>query len=427
MNILKKFFTNTNPNSLQKRVEDVQSVIDTTDFQKESARKIAIDVAIRQIKEHPDMPVGDFMQMLQEETSLTDDDIATIIKKIPIIKSEKATIAAIQSTSLSDEAITDIVKEAPISLDTAEKIVNEIEDKNIQKEQQTIIATERENKILKQLSKIYDTCDNIEDPLLVELIDKLDIQEFTVEINKKLMSIISKRTAIDCMKFGTPRIPTLIRILPPIDMFESDLPFLAFKEYKYLKSEFDGEGKTYIEFTDNTKKLIHKKILEELAKKSAENFDTSGLFALPQTKKFRELSAEDIHLFIKTVKTYSRDFDRSASRRLTRQLNGESATELHDLNTILEKMNPNERDIAIQKIVAFLRSTSIDSKSSKTNVLLDKALKNIELSIKRLPLESQLLTAQTILDTLEQRNEATLLIKRAKKSNPNFHPNDGSR
>lgn len=208
MKILKNFLKNNDskPTPLQKTVETVQSVIEETDSEKEIARKKAIDVALKEIQENKDMPAGKFMQMLQEKTSLTDEDLVTIITQLPDVKSEKATIAAVQSTSLSPENITSIVKEADISLDTAEKIVNEIDNEAIQKEQQAIIAAEREQQILSKLSEIHKKCDSIEDPKLVEFIEKLDIKDYTTDINKKLMAIISKRTALDCMKFGGPRL-----------------------------------------------------------------------------------------------------------------------------------------------------------------------------------------------------------------------------
>ena len=378
MNMLKKFFENNNPKTiqLQKTVENVQSVIDKTDEENETARNKAIEVALTQLQENSNMPVGEFLKMLQEKTSLTEDNLVTIITQLPEIRSEKATIAAVRFTSLPDDKITSIVREADISLDTAEKIVNEIDDEKIQKEQQALIAAEREQKLLDKLTQIYENCNSVEDPLLVDCIEKLDIQEHTPEIDKKLMNIISKRTAIDCMKFGGPRLPTLARIVSAEDMFEADLPFLAFSKYKTLKSKFDDEDIKYTEFTDLTKNLIHERILEEIAKKTAENFDSSGSFIFPQTEKFKKLTDADISLFVKTVETYSKDFDKDSSERLTRQLTGKT----------------------------------------NANTELNDTLKNIELAIRQMPPKSQLPAAKLILETLNQRNEANLLIKNIKHS-----------
>lgn len=359
--------------------------------------------------------------MLQQDTSLTDNDLATIIIQLPKIKSEKDVITAVQSTSLPSETIATIATEANIGPDTAEKIVNEIDDEDIQKKQQAIIATEREHQILSKLSSIYTKCDNIEVPKLVELIEELDIKDYTTDINKKLMAIISKRTALDCMKFGAPRLPTLTRIISAEDMFEADLPFLAFSDYKSLKVKFDDDNKKYIEFTESTKKLIRERILEEIAKKTAETYDSTGNFFLPQTEGFKKLSTEDITTFEKTVKTHSQDFDKAAGRRLRRQLNGEAATELHDLNKMLEKMNSAKRDLALQKIVTLLQNDFLDGKTSCHNDELSDTLSEIELAIRKLPQKNQLPAAQTILETLNQRNKATLLLKNAKLNSSHHH------
>lgn len=423
MEILKKILKNNNPQSdkMHERIENVQSVIEESNLEKDEARNNAINLALDLIKKHSDMSLADFMQMLQQDTSLTDNDLATIIIQLPKIKSEKDVITAVQSTSLPSETIATIATEANIGPDTAEKIVNEIDDEDIQKKQQAIIATEREHQILSKLSSIYTKCDNIEVPKLVELIEELDIKDYTTDINKKLMAIISKRTALDCMKFGAPRLPTLTRIISAEDMFEADLPFLAFSDYKSLKVKFDDDNKKYIEFTESTKKLIRERILEEIAKKTAETYDSTGNFFLPQTEGFKKLSTEDITTFEKTVKTHSQDFDKAAGRRLRRQLNGEAATELHDLNKMLEKMNSAKRDLALQKIVTLLQNDFLDGKTSCHNDELSDTLSEIELAIRKLPQKNQLPAAQTILETLNQRNKATLLLKNAKLNSSHHH------
>lgn len=423
MEILKKILKNNNPQSdkMHERIENVQSVIEESSLEKDEARNNAINLALDLIKKHSDMSLADFMQMLQQDTSLTDNDLATIIIQLPKIKSEKDVITAVQSTSLPSETIATIATEANIGPDTAEKIVNEIDDEDIQKKQQAIIAAEREHQILSKLSSIYTKCDNIEVPKLVELIEELDIKDYTTDINKKLMAIISKRTALDCMKFGAPRLPTLTRIISAEDMFEADLPFLAFSDYKSLKVKFDDNNKKYIEFTESTKKLIRERILEEIAKKTAETYDSTGNFFLPQTEGFKKLSTEDITTFEKTVKTHSQDFDKAASRRLRRQLNGEAATELHDLNKMLEKMNSAKRDLALQKIVTLLQNDFLDGKTSCHNDELSDTLSEIELAIRKLPQKNQLPAAQTILETLNQRNKATLLLKNAKLNSSHHH------
>ena len=421
MNILEKILKNNNPQTdpIHERVENVQSVIEATDEEKEIARNKAVDFSLKLIEEHPDMPIGTFMQMLQDETSLTDNDIANIIKQLADIKSEKAVVTAVKSTSLSSETIATIATEANISTDAAEKIVNEIEDVDIQKEQQRLIAEEREKQILMQLSDIYSNCENIPYQKVEESIinlRKTRSQDFTPAITSEIMSIVAKRAALDCMTFGNARLYSLTRMVPSLAMFESDLPTMANNEYKNLKADFDDQGKTYKEFTSETKTTLYNAILEDIAKQSAENFDSVGDFALPQTDKFKKLSPNDINFFIKAVSINGKDIDKSALRRLKRQLNGQAATELQDLNSMLKKMNPQDRDAAIQTFVNLLRNGQIVSQEPKPISKLDRTIKDIEINIKKLPPKNQLKSAQAILETLHQRNEASLLIENAKNS-----------
>lgn len=384
MNILEKFFKDNNPqpDKIHERVENIQSVIEETDEKREIARKKAVEFALETIEKHPEMPVGTFLQKLQEDTSLTDNDIATIIKHLADIKSEKAVIAAVQATDLPSEAIATIARKANISTDTAEKIVEEIEDKEIQREQQKRIANEREHEVLNQLSKIYSSCNSIEAPRLVELLEEIDIRDYTEKIQRQIMSIIAKRTALDCMRFGGPRIPTLTRAVSSLDMFEYDLPNLTYNEYKTLRSDFDIQRKPYKKITDATQELIHDKILEDISKNLAHNFDTVGDFGLPQTERFKHLSSQDIEKVVKTVKTYSELVDKLDLKRLAMRLHG------------------------------------------KTDTSLENAFKEIELHILELPTDAQLPATQVILEALEQQKEAMKLISNVKKTDTQANHDD---
>ena len=376
-NLLNKKSNNTKENKLQQGVDTVQSIIEESESQKEASNK-AIVAAIEEIQAHPEMPVGEFMKRLQLHTDLSDADLVKIIKQLPDIKSEEATIAAVKSTDLPSQAITEIIEEAPISPVVAQKIVNEIPDEDIQKEQQAKIekileeeqkqkALEEETKILEQLSLIYDDCDTLGTPKLVGEIENLSIPNKTEKINQKLTDIIAKTTAIDCMKFGDPRIPTLTRIMPAIDMFEADLPFLVQTEYKKLKKNYDRSGKEYYEFDESKEKLIREKLLENIAKQSAQTFDKIGDFNLPQTEHFQSLNDDDLKTFINTVKVYSKSVEGRDINRLSQQLKG--------------KNKPN-----IQKELAF-------------------TLESIVKKIRKLPSDKQLVTAKSILAALNDREK----------------------
>ena len=79
-------------------------------------------------------------------------------------------------------------------------------------------------------------------------------------------------------------------------------------------------------------------------------------------------------------------------------------------------MNPQDRYAAIQNFVSLLRNGQIVSQEPQPISELDRTIKDIEINIKKLPQKSQLKSAQAILETLHQRNEASLLIENVKHS-----------
>ena len=269
MSILNKLLKNTNTsaeNKLQERVDNVQSAFEESESEKEASIR-AVNAAIEEIKNNPQMPIGEFLSKLQKNTDLKDSDIVKIIKQLPDLKSEEAVLSAVESTDLSSKEISGIIKNTDISTDTAQKIVEQIPDEDIKKEQksqiekmveeeQTRRTKAKEDSILSQLSKIYNSCDSLEDTAIVELISQLNIENRTKNISDKIMDIVAKRTALDCMKYGTPRLPTLTKLVSSLDMFETNLPFLAQKEYKTISKEYDSKGKNYRQFDDTEKELI---------------------------------------------------------------------------------------------------------------------------------------------------------------------------
>ena len=74
------------------------------------------------MEEHPDMPVVDFLKMIQEEQELPTDIVVETTKQIPDIKSEKIAAEAVEELYLHAPQIPEIIQEADVSLKTAQKI-----------------------------------------------------------------------------------------------------------------------------------------------------------------------------------------------------------------------------------------------------------------------------------------------------------------
>lgn len=436
MSFINKIFDKPNKKEkkLQQGVDTIQSIIEEND----SSHK-AVTAAIEEIQSHPEMPVGEFMRRLQQHTDLSDADLVKIIKQLPDIRSEEATVAAVKSTDLSAPKIAEIITDAPISPNAAQKLVNEIPDEEIQKEQQAKIdqqieeekkqkAIETETSIFNKLCYFYDWCESFETPHLVEEIESLPINDYrTDKIDKKLLDIISKRTALDCMKFGTPRLPTLTRLISPAELLDLDLPFSVQKEYKIVKSDYDDRNKSYHEYGESEKELVRSKLLEMIAKDVATTFDEAGFFNLPQTEQLQDLTSDEINVFINTFKTYSNESDDKDISRLAQRLNGESIDELQDLNNMLEKMKPKDRELAIQKIVTILKHDSCRECQTPIQKEINQNLESIYSKIRVLPVSQQLLASRAIVNVLDERNSAINLFKKHKHTISTPNPNEKDR
>ena len=271
----------------QKRLEQgvvaVQNVYEKSESQKEANEK-AMNIVIDTIQTHPEMPVGEFLKMVQEKTALSDNSLVEIIKQMPDIKSEKATVEAVKKVDLASDAITEIIQEAPVSPVTAQKLAEQIPDEEVQKEQQAEIERkvreeqikreqDKEKKIISKLDEIYDNCEGINDAILVGDISKLNIERKTEKISERLKQIVAKKVAIDCMKFGGPKLPTLMKIMPATEMLEEDLPALVETEYQKDKAEYEEDEKEYYRYNAERKKMVKGKILEKIAKEVACNFE----------------------------------------------------------------------------------------------------------------------------------------------------------
>ena len=418
---------------LQQGVNTVQTVIKESDSQKEASEK-AVTTAIEEIQTHPEMPVGEFMKRLQKNTDLTDADLVRIIKQLPDVKSEEATVAAVKATDLSSPKIAEIIEDAPISPNVAQKIAEQIPDEDIQKKQQEKIdkelaeqkmqqELEKEKRIIDTLSNFYLYCENMDDNYLVSEVQKLGMsyETITPNIKEKLLSLIAKRTALDCMKYGGPKIATLSKIMSLNedmidDMFSENLPQLVKNEYEILKPDFDKQSKHYHKYDKSQEKFVQEQLLSYIAKKSAKNFEQVGDFSLPKSKRFSHLSEEDKNFFIERVADFSKDLLDSTSKDiLIRQLNGETL-KLQTINNKLEKMDGKSQLIAMQKISDVIDST-LDNSKSPAEEKIDENLDYIKSTIKQLPISQQLVVTKAIRNALTNQK----FLKSNSKNDDSIH------
>lgn len=398
----------------QKRLEQgvvaVQNVYEKSESQKEANEK-AMNIVIDTIQTHPEMPVGEFLKMVQEKTALSDNSLVEIIKQMPDIKSEKATVEAVKKVDLASDAITEIIQEAPVSPVTAQKLAEQIPDEEVQKEQQAEIERkvreeqikreqDKEKNIISKLDEFYDKCEGINDAILVGDISKLNIERKTEKISERLKQIVAKKVAIDCMKFGGPKLPTLMKIMPATEMLEEDLPALVETEYQKAKAEYEEDEKEYYRYNAERKKMVKGKILENIAKEVASNFEEIGDISIPQIDALKNLNEEEIRIFVNAVKKPGRQIEIGEDdiKMVEKQLRGDSIGELENLQRMLGKMKSNDREKAVS---GFIQQLKVNK--TKEQQELDLAISDIGTKIRRLPMEKQLDAAKTISDILDKQ------------------------
>ena len=149
MTRLNKDNSDSEQDKLKKGVVAVQNAYDESETKKE-ANENAMNTVIETIQAHPEMPVGEFLKMIQQNTDLSDSSLVEIIKQIPDVKSEEATVEAVKKVDLASEAITEIIQDAPVTPATAQKIAEQIPNEEIQKEQQEKIERWAEEEQRKQ-------------------------------------------------------------------------------------------------------------------------------------------------------------------------------------------------------------------------------------------------------------------------------------
>ena len=302
-------------------------------------------------------------------------------------------------------------------------------DEDIQKEQQAELEKRlkdderkkdlaKEKEVLDQLTEIYKKCEEINDN---ELVDKVnEIEKRTEKIDEKLKHIIAKRIAVLCMEVGSGKLPTLMQIMPATDMLEANLPVLVEKEYQKLTIDYDEQGKEYRPYGKEQKEELKKKLLENIARKVAENFEEIGDISVPQIEPLRELKEEEINVFINAVKIYchKEKIGENDIDRIKRQLKGDEVEEWENLKRILEKMKPKDREIAVRDFMKLLKAKEKKTEAQKE---LDEVIADIYIHIKKLPNDKRLSTAKMILNVLEEQQQAINMCQKHKVSGDVVH------
>lgn len=281
-------------------VKEAYGEAKSSDEGREGAIRVAAEKAIEALIANPNMSAKELIAMINEEEGLPVDVVVKIAKQLPR-KEEKTIVGITEEYDLPSKGLQEILNEADVSLNAARKIVAQIPDEEIQREEEKRIRKEQEINNFQRLKKIYKNCVNMNDLEVVKQIKAVKQSkrfEQSDRIQELISRIISKRIAIDCLEHGGPIINRMTSIVSASDMLKMDFSQKAEKEYEQLITQEEYANKKRYPYD---KKLVKEKMLEVDAKEvanSAENNVTS--ISIPQFIQ----SPEEVAIFKKALKTF---------------------------------------------------------------------------------------------------------------------------
>ena len=295
-----KFFKRNKQENAQ---EIVKKVAKTYKNKKEKGEKNPIETT-----------AGNLVKIIKEKNDLT--EIKKVLKasvdekELPndVVTETMAKISKIES--IPDAVITDVVKAKKDDLpDSSIKTIIEKGDVD-ENERIQLIGTVVDKKINKKLVKnelrnLYSKTDEITDVEVVTSLEKiknLEMGQEDDEIKELGEKVVAKKIAENYyseIKRGT-MLYSFSQFIPIKEMLEIDLPELVEKEYNKLEEE---NGKKKNRFS---KRDLKDKILDDLAKEVALNFDNTGIVSIPRSESITNLSQKEKQRVLEQIKVYSK-------------------------------------------------------------------------------------------------------------------------
>ena len=224
-------------------------------------------------------------------------------EEIPNKVFEKTATTISKMDEIPDKIIPKAVADSEV--DVPDQIIeNIIENGDVNRKEKIELINNLENEELKQkqveeeLKQIYENCSDTNESELVHKLEMTKIVQKNSSIKKLEQAIIAKKMAVNYKRFGGTKISTLSRYLSEEEMIEINLPEMVYEEYKKI-SEKDEKNKV-------DKSNLKVQILEEIAKKVANNYQEIGDFVIPQSKNMTQLTRKEEDKFIKAIETYVR-------------------------------------------------------------------------------------------------------------------------
>lgn len=355
--IIKEMLKRKTKSKMQDSIQAVKEQYKEGETEEEAIQK-ATDRVMKEIEEHPDMSVMDFLTMIQKE--LSTDIVVEAAIQISDVKPEETVAEIVKKIDLPSEGIKEIIQQPGVSLETAIKMATEIPDIAIQKqERQRLEKIERErreaekrrreNELKGELKEKYKNCGKINGAQLIGELKEIQQKTDSVEIHDIIKQILAMQAAIEWRQGGIARIPSIASVIPAEELLEEDFPKLVGENFEKIKDLLKSKGpKDYRYKEEDLQNLI----LVEIAKKVAGIYNKVEIVDLPESEKMKELTEKQEETFIAEILKFVKEEKRETINieRIKKQIRGIQENELEELKELVERIPEDERKTYIKRL-----------------------------------------------------------------------------
>lgn len=300
------------------------------------AEQSAAQKVIEYVRKNPENATEILKGILEKEEipNKVFEKTATTISKLDEIPDKIIPKAVADSeVDVPDQIIENIIENGDVNRKEKIELINNLENEELKQKQ-----------VEEELKQIYENCSDTNESELVHKLEMTKIVQKNSSIRKLEQAIIAKKMAINYKRFGGTKISTLARYLSEEEMIEINFPEMVYEEYKKISEKYE---KNKVD-----KSNLKVQILEEIAKKVANNYQEIGDFVIPQSRNMTQLTKKEEDKFIKAIETYVRKKLRGTDITSIRdQIRGRDAN--MQLKQYMEKM----RRLPKSQLEIFINNT----------------------------------------------------------------------
>lgn len=300
------------------------------------AEQSAAQKVIEYVRKNPENATEILKGILEKEEipNKVFEKTATTISKLDEIPDKIIPKAVADSeVDVPDQIIENIIENGDVNRKEKIELINNLENEELKQKQ-----------VEEELKQIYENCSDTNESELVHKLEMTKIVQKNSSIRKLEQAIIAKKMAINYKRFGGTKISTLARYLSEEEMMEINFPEMVYEEYKKISEKYE---KNKVD-----KSNLKVQILEEIAKKVANNYQEIGDFVIPQSRNMTQLTKKEEDKFIKAIETYVRKKLRGTDITSIRdQIRGRDAN--MQLKQYMEKM----RRLPKSQLEIFINNT----------------------------------------------------------------------